>query len=149
MSLVEVVIGVTVLTFVIIGVVASYQFLVRYSGTTANVVKAQFLLEEGLEVARILRDTDWGTFSGMTIGAPYYLTLSGSVWEATTTPVVIDTSFYRTLQFSTVYRDAQNDIADSGTPDPDARLVTVTVSWREASGTTTRALSGIFTNIFE
>lgn len=149
MSLLEVVIGVSVLTLVIVGVVASYQFLIRYSGTTSNLVKAQFLLEESLEVSRILRDTDWTTFANKTTGIPYYLALSGSVWEATTTPVVIDGLFYRTIQFAPVYRDGQDDVAPSGTLENDARFVTASVSWREENGTTTRTVSGFFTNIFE
>src|SRR3989344_5170826 len=47
-----------------------------------------------------------------------------------------------------VYRHGGEDITESGTLDPDTKKVTVSVSWRAQSGTSTRSLSIYMTNMF-
>ncbi len=148
-GLIEVVVGVGIFVMIIVSLLGAHRFLVRFSGTTSQTAKAYYLLEEGMEVARILRDANWETFSGLTSGTPYYLRFSGNTWEATTTPTIIDGTFYRTLTLTDTYRDGNDDIAASGTLDPDTYLVTATVSWTRGGASTTKALSGYLTNVFQ
>lgn len=148
-GLVEVVIGVGIFVVIIVSLLGMHRFLVWFSGTTSQTVKAYYLLEESLEVARVLRDANWQTFSALSSDTPYYIVFSGGAWQATTTPSVIDSTFYRTITFSDVYRDATDDIAESGTLDQNTRLVTATVSWKRVNATTTKTLSAYLTNIFE
>lgn len=148
-GLVEIVVGVGIFITVIISVVGAYRFLVRFSGMTSRTVKAHYLLEEGVEVARILRDAGWDTFSALSSDTPYYFVRTGSMWEATTTPQVVDGGFYRTMTLSEVYRGAGDDIAPSGTLDSGTRFLTVSVSWLRGTATTTRSTSLYLANLFE
>ncbi len=148
-GLIEVVVGIAIFLTVVVSILGAYRFLVRFSGVTPQTVKAYYLLEEGVEAARILRDASWETFSGLTTGVPYYVVLSGNMWEATTTPVVVDGAFHRTMTLSEVYRDADDDIAPSGTLDPNTYFVTMSVSWVRGGVTATKTLSVYLANLFE
>jgi Tfp pilus assembly protein PilV len=148
-GLIEVVIGIGIFVLIIVSLLGTYRFLVRFSGTTSQTVKANYLLEEGLEVARVLRDANWDTFAGLTSGTPYYLTLSGSTWSTNATPSVIDGTYYRSITIHDVYRDGNHDIASSGTLDPDTYLVTATIAWSRAGATTTKTMSTYLANLFE
>jgi len=148
-GLIETVVGVAIFLTVVVSILGAYRFLVRFSGVTPQTVKAYYLLEEGAEAARILRDADWDAFSSLTIGVPYYLVLSGNMWEATTTPAVIDGSFHRTMTLSEVYRDGDDDIAPSGTLDPNTYFVTISVSWVRGGVTATKTISIYLANLFE
>ncbi|GMU73861.1 MAG: hypothetical protein AMXMBFR44_0600 [Candidatus Campbellbacteria bacterium] len=148
-GLIEIVIGVGIFVVIVVSLLGAYRFFVRFSGTTAQTTKAYFLLEEGLEVARVLRDANWETLSTLSVETPYYLSFSGNMWSPTSTPVVIDSTFYRTITLSNVYRDGDEDIAETGTLDPNTYFVTATVSWFRGGATTTRTLSTYITNLFQ
>lgn len=148
-GLIEIVIGIGIFVMVIVSILGAHRFIVRFSGTTSHTIKAYYLLEEGIEVARILRDANWDTFAGLTSDTPYYLSFSGNIWEATTTPIVIDNIFYRTIMISDVHRDGTGDIAASGTLDPDTYLVTAMVTWTRGEMTTTKTMSAYLANLFQ
>jgi hypothetical protein len=148
-GMIEIIVGIGIFITVIISVVSAYRFLMRFSGMTSRTVKAHYLLEEGAEVARILRDSGWDMFTSLALDTPYYLARKGNSWEATTTTQVIEDGFYRTMLLSEVYRDASGDIAISGTLDSGMRFVTISVSWLRGTSTTTRSMSLYLANLFE
>lgn len=147
-GLIEIVVGAAVLTMVMLGISNFYQQSLRVSGRTTQFIQASFILEEGVEAARILRDKDWSVFAGTSTGVDYYLIFAGSTWATTTTNTFIDSTFERKIVFSDVYRDTNDDIAGSGTLDVNTKKITVTVSWRNKSATTTKSIETYFTNLF-
>ncbi len=148
-GLVEVIIGVAILVFIIVGVVSAYRVMIYSSGEAIRSTQAQALLEEGLEVARIFRDTASSSILNLSVGTDYTLVWNGTAWATSTTPSLIDGIFDRRMSVEQVYRDADNDIAGAGTLDPDTRKVTVTVSWNRGETTLTRTLSTYIGNIFD
>lgn len=149
-GLIEIIVGGAILATSLLGISAYYQQSLRVSHTTAEIVQASFLLEEGLETAKFFRDASWTNVSAPTTGTTYYLTWSGTNWATSTTAnVYVDSTFERTLRLDDVYRDGSDDIVSSGgTLDVGTRKATVTVSWWDRTATTTRTISTYLTNIF-
>ena len=148
-GLIEIVVGSAILAVVLLAVSEYYQGSLRISRTTANLTQASFLLEEGVEVAKLFRDDGWANVGTPATGTTYYLSYTGTKWATSTTNVYIDGLFERTLTLSDVYRDASDDITTSGgTLDTGIRKATVAVSWREGTSTTTKSIDTYLANIF-
>ena len=93
-------------------------------------LKATLLAEEGLEAVRSLRDESWTVnIAPLTNETPYYPIIENGKWKLIAMPPpLIDGQFTRFVLFSTVNRDSEDDIALTGTLDPDARRVTARVT---------------------
>ncbi len=147
---IEVLVGVAIITAALLGTVTVYSRFIIKAIRSVREVQAGYLLGEGVEAVRSFRDNGWASsISSLAVGTPYKLFLSGSAWQATTTPVaLIDGEFERTIMISSVARDGNDDIVSSGTNDPNTRKITVTLSWRAENATTTRQLSTYLSNLF-
>ena len=154
-SLVEVIVGASIITVAIVAILNAYGYLVRAELSSTKLVKATYLLEEGIEAARYLRDKGWtSNIASLSTSTNYYLYLSTENetgdWQSTTTKQIEDSVFVRTINFGSVYRDSTllQEISATGTLDTNTRKITVTVSWPGISGaTTTKSLSTYLTNM--
>lgn len=147
-GLVEVVIGLAIVTAAVVALVLAYGIFLRSASSQGKAVKAEFLLEEGAEAVRSIRDSGWSTISNLSTGTAYDISFNGSLWEVATAGSPIDGEYYRTVVFENVYRDASDDIAVSGALDPLSRKLTVSVSWPSRSGTTTSSIETYIADIF-
>jgi Tfp pilus assembly protein PilV len=146
--MVEILIAVSVIAVSVLAVMGVAHNSIRVARQSSHATQAGFLLEEGAESVRILRDNAWTNISALTPSTNYYPTFSGGTWTLSTTPNTVGI-FTRTVNISTVKRDnTTNDISSSGTDDPDTMLVVVTVSWLEGGTTVTKTLSFYVMNIF-
>lgn len=146
--LIEVIIASSIIAVVLILLIGSIQNTVEVSKRALERTQASYLLEEGAEATKSIRDTSWSSIAALTSGTPYYLSYNGTAWALTETPGVVD-RFTRTVVISPVSRDASDDISATGTLDSGTKLVTVTVSWSASSGTQTKALAFYISNIRE
>ncbi|MHB1118280.1 MAG: type IV pilus modification PilV family protein [Minisyncoccota bacterium] len=147
-GLIEIIVGTAVLAASFLGISAYYQQSLKVSQSTTQVVQASLLLEESLEVAKIFRDTGWANISAPADGTTYFLSFNGVNWATSTTNVFIDGTFERTVTLHDVYRDGNDDIVSAGgVLDAGTRKITATVSWRNHTGTTTRAIETYLTDI--
>ncbi len=154
-SLVEVIVGASIITVAIVAILNAYGYLIRAELSSTKLVKATYLLEEGVEAIRYLRDKGWtSNIASLSTSTNYYLYLSTANgtgdWQATTTKQIFDGSFVRTVTFGSVYRNTTllQEISATGTLDTNTRKITVTVSWPGISGsTTTKRLSTYLTNM--
>jgi len=110
-------------------------------------IQSAYILEEGVEAIRSIRDKSWSNISGLASGLSYGLSFTNSVWATTTTQFVGD-GFYRRFEVFDVYRDANNDIASSGTLSVGTKLFKVSVEYREGVATTTKSVSFYLAEIF-
>jgi Tfp pilus assembly protein PilV len=148
-GLIEVVIGVAVVIVVLLGLVGAYVTFVRVARHNTELLKADYLLEEGVEAVRLIRDDGWANINTLATDTTYYLAFSGGRWTPTTTPEVID-RFSRSISFADVYRNnATFDIEPMGNLDDGSRELTVTVSWEGTSGTETETLKAYVTKFVE
>ncbi len=148
-GLLEALIGVALFSVILVSMVIAFQNIAVLQKSLTARIQAEFLLEEGVEAVRSIRDTDWTTISSATADTPYYLdfdTVSKS-FDLTAGKNQID-NFYRWVEFSPVYRDGNDDIAGSGTIDSGTKKVTVSVEWLTGGASTTKQLSAYITDIF-
>ena len=114
----------------------------------AQSTQASFLLEEGVEAVRIMRDNDWDNIDALDSGTDYYMDYVSGDWTLIESPVAVG-PFTRVLDFEDVYRDASSgDIDPSGALDTTTRLVNIEVSWQNGSSSVSETLSFYISDIF-
>jgi hypothetical protein len=154
-SLIEVVIGVSILATVLWGIVAAFGILLERGFEQEARIKAALLMEEGFEGMRFVRDGSWDAFAELSIDTPLALTIGSGIVTATTSTstILIDGRFARTLTLREVYRrDSDAVIVPVSDPaaktlDEDARLLEVAVSWDAGAGSIEGTM--LFTNLFQ
>jgi Tfp pilus assembly protein PilV len=146
--LIEVIIAATIITVVLIYVLGSIQRSVEVSQRALEKTQASYLLEEGAEAIKGIRDNAWSNVSNLVDGTTYYLSWSGSAWTTTSTAQTIGT-FTRSFTVSAVSRDATTSdiVSTGGVSDIGTKLVTVTTTWFPPSGTRSETLSFYISNI--
>ncbi|MEK7148441.1 MAG: prepilin-type N-terminal cleavage/methylation domain-containing protein [Patescibacteria group bacterium] len=149
-GLVEVVVASAVLSVSLLGISTFFQATLRASNVTGSAIQGDYLLEEGIEVVKIFRDTNYtSNIFSLSTTTTYYFLWNGTNWERTTAVTLVDGKFERGFTISDVKRDLNNDIATSGTYDPETKLVNVFVSWwSPVVGTTTRSIQTYILNLF-
>jgi len=150
LGLIEGVIAVAIVGTALVAMVGIFQLFLRTALQTTPELKAIFLMEEGLEATRAIRDLDWQTeIDPLALDTPYYLTFAGGRWEVALTPMYVDDVFERTVTFSSVNRDSDGRIVTSGgTTDTGTKKVRVSVSWSTRGATTTKTALGYLTDVF-
>lgn len=150
-SLVEVVIGVSLIMLSLVGLTGAYSFYLKVGLKNTDTLQASFILQEGVEAVTLMRDNAWSNLSALTSGSWYYLAWNGSTWVSTTTAQVIDSTFTRTFKLDDAYRlDSGKDIvatttAGAKTVDTNTKKLTVRVI---ATGVD-KQLVTYLTNLFE
>lgn len=138
-GMVEILIASAIMVTVVISVVGVYHSLTRISLQNTENIQGAFLMEEGVEAVRVMRDNAWSNIASSTVGTPYYFRWQSGTWRATTSPQVVDV-FYRTVVFSNVNRDTNfNIVTSGGTLDTGTKKATISVSWPSRTGTTTKS----------
>ena len=146
--MVEIMVAISIITVSMLAMMIVAQKSIYVSSDALHSTQAGFLLEEGAEAVRILRDNAWSNISGLTAGTTYYPTFASNTWNLSTTPNTVGI-FTRTVVLSNVDRDnTTQDISSVGTNDPGTKLVTVTLSWQESGGTITKTIQFYITDIF-
>lgn len=148
-GLLEIIIGIALISISVFGITSASAVSLRVMDDALNNVKASFLLEEGVEAVKMLRDTSWSlNIVPLVSGNSNYLNFNGLNWQTTSLNTFIDDRFERKFVLENVLRDVNYDIAESGALDANTKKFTVSVSWQEREGTTTKQISGYITNIF-
>lgn len=149
MSLIEMIIGISIVFVSIVSVVTVYHFFVRVSQVNAISVKAEFLLEEGVEAVRSVRDNSWTNFSAIPVNTEKHLSFLNGAWGVVDENNYIEGFFERKFIITDVYRDADDNIAETGTLDAGTKKVEVFVSWNDRGATTTKSTVIYLANLFE
>ena len=148
-TLIEVLIACMIISTTIFALMSATSKGINLSTKALRQVQASTLIEEGAEAVKSIRDTNWGTISGLTLNTNYYLSFNANTWTLSTTPPdPIDEIFTRTIIFSQVYRNSNDDISSSGTIDSNIKKVDVAASWISPSGTNSKDLIFYVANIF-
>lgn len=148
-GLLEIVLAVGIVSLTLFGLSSTARVSYRLISDNTQKVKAVFLLEETIEAVRLLRDQSWqARIAPLATGTNYYLIFNGTQWRSSASNEFVDDTFERRFQLADVYRDANDDIASSGTLDPDTKKITAYVSWWTQTGTTTESVSTYITDLF-
>lgn len=150
-SIVEVIISVSIILAVGIVFASGLSRSLDLSQKALRTSQASWIMEDSVEAIRTIRDTDWSTISALSPATDYYLTFNTgtNTWSITSSnPGTIDNVFNRKFVISAVNRDANDDIAVSGTNDANTRYVKVTVSWNVSGVTISKDVDFYISNIF-
>ena len=146
--MVEVLVAISIITVAILSAMAVSEKAVQVSRQAFHSEQAAFLLEEGAEIVRILRDNDWANISSLTPGSDYSTVFAGGTWTLSSTPNTVGI-FTRKVSIQEVERDVgTGDITVSGTADEGTKLVTVSISWQEGGTLVTKSLRFYIFDIF-
>jgi Tfp pilus assembly protein PilV len=150
LSLIEVVIGAGIIGASLVAIVGLYGGLTRMSYDNTARIQAAMLAAEGIEIANLMRDNGWTSqIASLSNGTAYSFVWSNNTWRATTTPIVVDSKFYRTFVLSSVSRDASSNIVTSGgTNDTGTRKIGVSVAWSDGKATTTKVMESYIFNAY-
>jgi Tfp pilus assembly protein PilV len=149
-ALAEALIAASICVVVLMGLMGIATLIVKLSRSNAERVQAAYIVEEGHEAVRVMRDNSWNTnINSLSRDEFYYLIFESGTWKSTTTEVFIDNQFERKFKINNVNRDANDDIVTSGGMlDPNVVKVTVSVAWSMGGATTTKSVETYLTNIF-
>lgn len=150
-ALIEVMIACALVATVTITLLSFAEKGLGLSSRSLRQVQATLIAEEGAEAVKTIRDANWTNISNLTLNTNYYLSYNNStdVWSLSTTANSIDSIFTRTIVFSSVNRDSNDDIVDTGgTTDAGTIKVTVTTSWLSIEGANSKVLTLYITDIF-
>jgi len=127
--IVEVLIAASIITVSILVAMSVTQKSVYVSRQAFHITQAAFLLEEGAENTRIMRDNAWSNVT----------TLNSSEQIGI---------FTRTIIASNVTRNVTTGDIGAGALDSGTKLITVTVSWPEGGTVITQTLQFYIIDIF-
>ncbi|MBI1975533.1 MAG: hypothetical protein HYS59_00850 [Candidatus Vogelbacteria bacterium] len=148
-GLIEIVVGVGIVSSVVFGIMTAGNILARASKENVRFVQAGFLLEEGMELVRAARDDGWdANIAAQPLGTPRYLAVAGGTVTLGATPETVLGNGERSVTFSSVYRDGNDSIAETGTLDSQVRRVTITVGWQAGQTSLSRSAVGYISNLF-
>lgn len=148
--LLEVVIAVSIISVSFISLIAVVSTSFQLMDKSTKNIQVSFLLEEGIEVMRTLRDTSWqSNIATLNTGTDYYLDFTNGQWQSTSSNIYIDGIFERSFRLDDVYRDGNDDItSSSGTLDNSTKKITIAVRWATGSSTSTKNISTYIADIF-
>lgn len=140
-----------VIAFVSMAFSGVYQLFLSSTWTLqhgARKVEALYLAQEGIEVVRTLQKKSWtDSILTLTDGTAHYPVLSGNEWTLSLTdPGPINSLYTRTVVLNIAYRNADDDISDSGVEDPKTKKVTSRVTWVERGSNREVMLETYLTN---
>lgn len=151
-GLIEVIIGVAIMSAVLLSLSQIGQFVFRVVDESNYKLRGAFLAEEGIEAVRAIRDSGWSAnIAPLALGTDYYLRFSGGDWVLDAVPQPkVDGTFDRRIIFRAVNRDASDNIVSAGgVLDPDTKKVTVNITWNNRGRESTAAVSTYITNLFK
>lgn len=136
-SVVEIIVASAIIVTLVTAIGGGWQLYLKVTRDGTNYTMASNLSEEGAEAVQLLRDQSWSTnIATLSLNTPYNLYWNGSAYKATTTTQIIQKAFKRTVTFSSVQRDAWDNIVSSGgTVDAKTRKATIDVYLVSTSST--------------
>jgi hypothetical protein len=147
----EVVIASFIFLSISLGITNAFNTYLKGSNLSRPLTKASFLLDEGSEAVRALRDQSWTTFASSTSGTLYSVVWNSntSVWNYALGTTTIDGKFGRSYTLADVNRDntTKDIVTSGGTLDTNIKKITVNVAWKNGGATTTRHTSFYLANL--
>lgn len=148
-SLVEIIVAVSIISAALFALAAVSRVAFRSVSEASHRIQASFLLEEGFEALKMMRDGDWTTISSVPLNAERFPVFSNGSWSATTAETLIDGMFRRTVMLREVFRNPADDsIAQTGTSDPNTRQADIKVEWDERGAHRSISTVTYITNLF-
>ncbi len=123
------------------------NYSLKISSRLKNQVIATNLAAETIEATKAVKDENWNILANLSLETPYHPEKTGSLQKWT----LVNGSenfngFLRQAVLNQVFRDANDDIAPTGTLDSNTKKITATVSWTEDGQNRQISLTAYLTN---
>ena len=152
-GILEVLIVSAILSISMISIMTAFTFYIKEGLKTTRKIQAAYILEEGAEAIRFLRDESFSSnITTLATGSTYYIATSTLGWMTAPTPTIFFEDFILTVELEDVYRkDSDSDIAPisyigAKTLDPSIKKVTLMTDWVTASSTMVTYIADLFDN---
>ena len=135
-TIIEILVVVAIIGIALIALFSVTVFSLKVSLLVKETAEANSLAQEAIEAVRNFRDgTTWNTdgLGTLTVETNYYPEKTSDNpprWNLVSGQETIG-EFTRKIVFKKVFRDANDNVSESGTEDPDTREIIVTVSWKD------------------
>lgn len=147
-GLIEVVIGIAIISVSLFAIMSAARGAIDLNRRTISDIKSKFVLDEGSEVLRFMRDNAWSNIGGLSTSTVYYLATTTTGWIATTSPQMFDGTFLRIFKIEDVSRGPDGKISENGSYDSGTKKITISVSFKDRFSTTTKQTIFYLTDIF-
>ncbi len=148
-TIIEVIIATSIVTLSMISISVVYGNFVSLSIKNTDKIQAAFLLDEGVEALKMIRNNSWSQIASSTPNTDYYLVWYNNIWQSTTTQIVVDNKFIRKYRVRNAYRDGNLNVYESssyGSNDDNNKIVDLSVNWNNGA-TTTKSISFYIFNL--
>lgn len=115
------------------------------------VYQANLLNQRNIEYVRMLRDTSWNNnIATLETNTIYYPTdTSGTILLSTSNPGTLYGYFTSSIALADTYRDANGNLASSGTPEPDVVKIISTTTWTYRGQAQSTQLTTYIGNVYD
>lgn len=133
--IIEILIVIAIITIALTSLLGTATFSLKNSISLKENTIAEKVAEETLEIVRNFRDgTTWTTngLGTLTLDSAYHPVKTTDIppkWSLVSGEDIVD-GFTRKVIFKKVFRDTNDNIATTGTEDPNTKKVIATVSWK-------------------
>lgn len=140
----EAIVSIAIFVGVILGVLVLLISIFVLSRTSVNETKAAYLLQEGFEAVRNIRDSSWDNISLLDENLNYYLVYDDvtKTWSLADSGSEVD-GFTRIVKVSNALREDINSNGQLDTSDPinpngtlvdeETKRIVITISWKDKS----------------
>ncbi len=148
-SLVEILVAASIMLIVAGAITSSFSKYILIARSNTDSVKAVYLLDEGVEIVKIMRDMGWKQ-NIEPIQNNSLFRVNRKTYSTTDSTDLIGGIFDRTFVFGEICRNENKDISEcsSETVATDTRKITVNVTWNDGNGTNTKTLSTNISDLF-
>jgi len=131
-GIIEIIIAAAIISLALASLGFLGNFAIRIQTHLKQNQIATNLAVEAMEAAKAVRNESWTNFSALPIDTAYHPEKGGVPLKWSLVAGVENINgFSRHIIFSQVLRDADFDIAENGTPDPNTRKIVASVFWNE------------------
>jgi len=130
MSIVEIIVAAAIIAVSVIGIVAAIQVYLKVVYQNTRETQAVLLLDETAEALQYMRDDGFGAhIESKTLGDTYTIYWDGSGYELSTSTITLPYGMTRSVVFSSIKRDGNDQISSSGSTDENTLKAVITISW--------------------
>lgn len=132
-GVVELLAAIVIITVALVSIMEIYSFFIKAGSQNEKRLQAVSLAQESIEAVHSLRDYDWNNIGNLSFDIAYYPDQSASPVSWILVPGQQNIyGFTRQIVLKRVYRDANDNIVESGgIEDSGTRKVISTVSWQD------------------
>ena len=146
-SVIEIIVCLAIITITFWSFTGIAKYSLKIQEQSNAKIEAINLASEAIEAVRSIRNESWDNISLLSLETKYYPIISENKWTLTLNdPGIINGTYNRSITIERVYRDANDNISESGTEDNQTKKVIAIIEWNDRGQTKQISLPTYLTN---